>query len=83
MEEGAFQQSAKRQNERKQNKTQQNNRQNQKKVVKNNSNILVVKGLQFDGDSVTSVCNSLLEHSVKIATARSKIARNSTYRTSI
>lgn len=83
MEEGAFQQSSKRKNERKQKKTQQNNNQNQQKVVRSNSNNLVVKGLQFDGDSVAEVCNSLLEHSVKITTARSKISRNSTYRTSI
>lgn len=82
MEEGGYQQSKNHQNHQKQNKQQKSN-QTQKKVLKNNSQKLVVKGLQFDGDSAAAICNSLLQHSAKITTARSKITRNSTYRTSI
>ncbi len=83
MQEGAFQQSGNHQKDQKQRKNQQNNNQNSKKVLNKNSKKLVVKGLQFEGDSAAAVCNSLLEHSVKITTARSKITRNSTYRSSI
>lgn len=68
-----------RKNQKKENK----NIQIQKKVLKNSEKKLIVKGLQFDGDSIAIVSNRLLNHSVTILAARNRMSRIHTYRTSI
>lgn len=71
------------QENRKQNKEKQKNSPIQKKVLNKSSKRLVVRGLQLDGDCVTEIQNSLIEHSEKINSKRNKKTRIHIYRDSI
>lgn len=56
---------------------------NQKKVLKNSKKKVIVKGIQFDGDSIGIISNRLLNQSITILAARNRMSRIHTYRTSI
>lgn len=82
LQEGGHQQFSHQQGSQKR-KKQKGKNDTVRKVLKTTAKKVLVKGLQFDADSITSMQNTLLKHSVKLNATRNRVSRIRTYRTSI
>lgn len=73
-------------NPREQNKRKQSSEQQKKlskAILNRNSKKMIIKGQQFDAESIESMQKSLLHHAMKINMERNKRVRLRTYRNSI